>query len=146
MFPFKKKNDPLVTLCADLRDKRDELVFENQKLQDHVVRLSDELKAVASSVEKRSVDAEDKLQAVYRLLSGEDEARCLEFRRQIANRLALSSPDIDRIYERCDALQRLAVVKGEINRLLGSIDVEDLGFEYAEDLDALTAAQKLAGE
>lgn len=146
MFPFKKKMDPLVKLAADLRDKRDDLIAENQKLQDHVFRLSEELKAVTKATEKRDTAAEDKLQAVYRLLSGEDVALDLEMRRQMANRLALSSPDLDGIYTRCDNLQRLAVVKGEINRLLGSIDVEDLGFEYSEDLDAFTAAQKLAGE
>ena len=91
-----------------------------------------------------STEAEEKLQAVYRFLSGEDIEMEAKLIKQLGNRLGLSSPNVESIYARCDALQGLAVTLDQIRNRLTDIDIEDIEFTYSEDADTLREATELA--
>ena len=87
---------------------------------------------------------ERKLEAVSRLLSGECVDPDAVLLRELGNRLGLSSPTVESIYNRCDALQSLAPLRDQIRNALAGIDwLQDVRFEYEEDEDKLNEALRL---
>ncbi len=46
--------------------------------------------------------------------------------RQLGNRLGLNFPTIPAIYDRCDALQRLAVERDQMRMAINTIDDDDI--------------------
>jgi len=161
-FPFTKRPNIVVNNMVSDAEMRSKIEVQSHTIQILEARLDDAERRAAAARDfdaqlvtptdqsprgriESLVETERKMFAVCRYLSGEEVALEAALLKQLGNRLGLSSPTIDKVFARCDALQRVAVTLDQINQRLGSIFIEDVEFEHAEDLEALTEAQNLAG-
>lgn len=123
-------------------DERDEL-RETRSIRLHKQM---ETKGLETTEDRMSslLIAERKLQAVARLMSGEGVDVDVALLRQLGNRIGLSSPTVDRIYARIDALQSLAPRLTQIKEAVAGIDWdEDVSFEFDEDAEAMKEVMRL---
>ncbi len=143
------------TKIAHLEDQLKTVTDERDQLQDtndrRSLRMHKQLETKPGNVHftpearmSQLLVQERKLEAVSRLLSGECVDPDAVLLRELGNRLGLSSPTVERIYARLDALQSLAPRLTRIKECLAGIDWgQDVRFEFETDADLFDEAFQL---
>ena len=122
--------DQVKSLTAECEEVAD--INNRRSLRLHVQMETSDVQTVESRMDEL-LGNERKLLAVARLLSGEDVETNVILLREMGNRLGMSSPTVEGIYARLDALQSLAPLRDQIRTCLASIDWESVEFEFEED-------------
>ncbi len=168
--PFRKKSP-----FAHVSPKGPDPIRRERELLAQVITLQEQLAAVASErdelkntnsrrslrmnqqLETRDLQTpearmsqllvqERKLQAVFRLLSGEAIDGETEMLKQLGNRLGMSMPTMERVFGRMDALQSLAPLRDQLRQGMAGVDWKnDVTFDFPEDRETVERMLALVG-